>query len=417
MAHIGIFCPPLIGHLNPMLSLGNELLLRQNKVTLFGFLDSQVNAELAEINFSPLGEQEYPLGAIPTFYRNLGKLKGLDAIKYTVQGYRKWTLINLHEGTTIVKRSQVDLLLVDHSNTEGSTIAEYLDIPFISVANALMLNQEKNIPPIVTPWMYQNNWLARWRNQLGYALANLVGSPLQRVVNEQRKNWNLPVYSHVNQTLSPFAQLSQQPKEFEFPRQELPTNFYFTGPYHNKNLRQKILFPYEKLTEQPLIYASLGTLQNQMFYLFRMIAEACHKLDVQLVISLGGAAQIEDFQLPGEPILVRSAPQLDLLPKAALTITHGGLNTVLESLSYGVPMIAIPITNDQPGVAARIAWTGTGEIIPLSRVNVFQLRLAIKKILTDSSYRLNCVRLQKAIEQAGGVSQAADVVEGVISAS
>src|SRR6266853_6737775 len=55
--------------------------------------------------------------------------------------------------------------------------------------------------------------------------------------------------------------------------------------------------------------------------------------------------------------------RLSLLKRAALCITHAGLNTSLESLAQGVPMVAIPVTNDQPGVAARIAYTKTGEFV------------------------------------------------------
>ncbi|MDJ0719294.1 MAG: glycosyltransferase, partial [Prochloraceae cyanobacterium] len=108
-------------------------------------------------------------------------------------------------------------------------------------------------------------------------------------------------------------------------------------------------------------------------------------------------------------------PQLELLQKATLCITHAGMNTTLESLSNGVPMVAIPITNDQPGIAARIAWTGTGKVISLNKVSVEKLHKAIKQVLSEDSYRKNALRLQKAIEQAGGVSRAADIVEQVAS--
>ena len=78
--------------------------------------------------------------------------------------------------------------------------------------------------------------------------------------------------------------------------------------------------------------------------------------------------------MPGNPIVVPVAPQLDLLSRAALTITHAGLNTVLESLSYGVPMVAIPVGNDQPGVAARIKWRGVGELLALKHLKAAKLR-------------------------------------------
>ena len=159
----------------------------------------------------------------------------------------------------------------------------------------------------------------------------------------------------------------------------------------------------------------MGTLQNRLEHTFRCIAEACMGLDAQLVISLGGSASQEMSGFPGEPLIVEYAPQLELLQLASLTITHAGLNTTLESLSNGVPMVAIPIANDQPGVAARIAWTGVGEFLPVSGLSVPKLRAAIKRVLTEDSYKQNAVRLQQAIQTAGGVSRAADIIEQAIS--
>jgi zeaxanthin glucosyltransferase len=76
-------------------------------------------------------------------------------------------------------------------------------------------------------------------------------------------------------------------------------------------------------------------------------------------------------------------------------------------------MVAIPISLDQP-VAARIAWTGAGKVVPLSRLNVPNLREAIAQVLTQESYKTNAARLQKALHKAGGVSRAADIIEQVI---
>jgi MGT family glycosyltransferase len=139
-------------------------------------------------------------------------------------------------------------------------------------------------------------------------------------------------------------------------------------------------------------------------------------LDAQLVISLGGSATPESLgSLQGNPLVVGYAPQLELLKKASLTITHAGMNTTLESLNNGIPMVAIPIANDQPGVAARLAWAGAGEVVPLARLTVPKLRNAVQKVLTEDSYKQNAVRLQEAIQRAGGVIRAIDIVEQAVS--
>ncbi|MFN7853684.1 MAG: glycosyltransferase, partial [Dolichospermum sp.] len=247
-------------------------------------------------------------------------------------------------------------------------------------------------------------------------LLNRAGKPIRDVINEYRSEWNLQPILNPNDYYSKLAQLCQQPSEFEFPRQNLPNCFHFTGPYNNISSREPTPFPFEKLTGQPLIYASMGTIQNRLLEIFHYIAEACNGLDAQLVISLGGSASPEALKgLLGNHLVVGYAPQLELLQKTTLTITHAGMNTTLESLNNGVPMVAIPIANDQPGVASRIVWSGSGEAIPVKKVNVNNLRTAIKKVLTEDSYQKNALRLQAAIKKAGGTKRAIDIVEQAIS--
>jgi MGT family glycosyltransferase len=279
-----------------------------------------------------------------------------------------------------------------------------------------MINRDVSVPPFNTSWSYSPVKWAKVRNWAAYELLNQLGKPIREVINEYRRQWNLPPHFSPNDSYSQLAQLSQQPAEFEFPRQNLPDCFHFTGAYNNPASREPTPFAFEKLTGQRLIYASMGTVQNRLLKIFHCIAEACSELDVQLVISLGGSASPEVLQgLPGHPLVVGYAPQLELLEKTTLTITHAGMNTTLESLTKGVPMVAIPIANDQPGVAARIVWSGCGEALTLKKLNVSRLRTAIQKVLTEDSYRQNALRQQEAIQKAGGVSRAIDIVEQVVA--
>jgi len=78
-----------------------------------------------------------------------------------------------------------------------------------------------------------------------------------------------------NDAFSKLAQISQSPAAFEFPRQQLPDYFHFTGLWHATQNRAVTEFPYERLTGQPLIYVSRETLQNRQFETFRTIAPAC----------------------------------------------------------------------------------------------------------------------------------------------
>lgn len=78
-------------------------------------------------------------------------------------------------------------------------------------------------------------------------------------------------------------------------------------------------------------------------------------------------------------------------------------------------MVAIPIANDQPGVAARIVWAGVGEMISISHLTVDSLRSTIHKVLTQDSYKVQALRLQSAIQNSGGVQQTVNIIESAIA--
>jgi MGT family glycosyltransferase len=134
--------------------------------------------------------------------------------------------------------------------------------------------------------------------------------------------------------------------------------------------------------------------------------------NVQLVLSVGKNIDPENLgSIPSNTIVVRSAPQIELLKRAALCITHAGLNTTLESLARGVPMVAIPIGYDQPGTAARIAHHGTGEFIEVDELTTDRLRGLIEKVLQDPSYRERAEYFQKVISETRGLDLAAVIIE------
>ena len=175
----------------------------------------------------------------------------------------------------------------------------------------------------------------------------------------------------------------------------------------------EVPFPWDQLTGEPIIYASVGTLQVGDAEIFRTIAAAVSKRKgVQLVLSIGNVLRPEQIgPVPKNAIVVPNAPQLDLLKKATVCVTHAGFNTVLEALTQGVPQIAIPITHDQPGVAARIAEKKTGLMISLDRLNVSRLSALLDEVLNDPIYRDNSRTIQKAISSKNGLALAADLLE------
>jgi MGT family glycosyltransferase len=214
--------------------------------------------------------------------------------------------------------------------------------------------------------------------------------------------------------LSTLAQVAQLPAalEFEIEMRNRHPLLHYTGPFVDAQQRPKIDFDWNRLDGRPLVYASLGTLQNGSERVFRIIAEACAALPVQLVISLGGGIDRERLgALSGNPIVEKYVPQLELIKRSAAVITHAGINTALESLAEGIPLVCIPLGNDQPGVAARVAARGAGLVVPPLRLTAKRLRWALRAVLEDESYRSAARKLQATIQQIDGLEQAADIVE------
>jgi len=411
MARLGVFCFPGSGHINPMTALCRALELRGHSVVLFGVADVESRVRAAGIEFHLIGEADYPPGTLKALDERLGELSGLAAFRFTVDRVEKTGRMILREAPAAIRQERVDALLVDEMDVCG-TVAEHLGIPFVSVAIVPPILDDFRAPPFFFGWRDGRDWFNLLRNRLATRLVLRIGAPLYKLLNAQRAEWGLKPFRNPSDSLSPIAQVAQMPGVLEFDSLRCPTGLHYTGPWVNAQQRPPIAFPWERLDGRPLAYASLGTLQNGMESVFRTIAEACAGLPVQLVLSLGGGLAPERLgALPGNPVVVPFAPQLELIDRAQLVITHAGINTTLEALSEGVPLVAIPMGNDQPGVAARVAARGAGVVVPHKKLTSRRLRRAVRLILEDPRYRARAQQLGRELRQIDGPAMAAEIVE------
>ncbi len=416
MAHFAVLCPESPGHFNPMTTLLAELKTRGHQITWIGTLDGAERARRCGLDVIPLAHDRYPRGTLDQMLAELGTLSGFAAVRFSIDAFRQGNEVILDEAPQVIRDCGATALISDESVTAGRTVAELVNLPWISVCNALPLHPDPDQPPIVFGWKYGNTWWGRWRNHCGRKLGELLLRPIHRVVMQTRRKHGLSNYDLIHENASRLATIAQIPAEFDYPRREKPAWFHYVGGLHNVQSRPNVEFPFDRLDGRPLVYASLGTAQNRVYSVFRAIAEACRDPSLQVVISMGGGGTPEDLgELPGNPIVVAFAPQLKLLQRAKLVITHAGMNTTMESIAHGLPLVAIPITNDQPAVAARIAWTGCGEVVPIRRVTAGRIAAAVHRVLDHERYAEQARRLATANRRAGGVRLAADIIEQVSS--
>ncbi|MGD0630580.1 MAG: glycosyltransferase [Terracidiphilus sp.] len=416
MARLGAFCFPGTGHLNPMTALARSLQLRGHEVVIFGIADTEARVRAQGIEFRRIGIEDYPPGALEMLDERLARLKGFAALRFTLERVKNSARMVLRDGPQAVRKANVEGLLVDEADFAGN-VADYLGLPWISIALIPPLVKDDRFPPFWFGWAAKQDRLSRWRNRLAMFSLLRIATPIFREVNKQRSAWGLKPFRRSEEALSPLAQITQLPEALEFEVVgDKPAGLHYTGPFVHSEQRPAVDFPWERLDGRPLIYATMGTLQNGSEAIFRTIAEACAGLDSQLLISLGGGLDPARLgKLAGNPLVVSFAPQLEILKRAALVITHAGLNTVLETLCEGVPLVAVPLGNDQPGVAARVKARGACVVVPRHRLNTARLRKAVMLVLQDARYRKAAQVLQRTILRMDGPGRAADLIEQVLN--
>jgi zeaxanthin glucosyltransferase len=412
MRRIGILSFPSAEHFYPLTALGRQLQSRGHEVVYFQVADLEPPIRAAGLEFRQLGRDDFPPGTLRRLDEEIGKLEGLAGLRCALRRLILNATMLFRDAPAAIREEGVDALLVDQVEMAGGSVAEHLGLPFVSVALALPLNLDASVPFVSFPWLHDFGPAARLRNRLGNAFFESINAGVLGTINRQRRAWGLPPARGTNALYSGLAQVVQLPAALELPGRRVPRHFHYTGPWTDAEGRAPVDFPWSRIEPgRPLAYATMGTLQDGVLRPFRVIAEACSGLDLQLVISLGGGQDPSMLgDLPGNPIVVGYAPQLELIRRSALTISHGGLNTVLESLECGVPMVVLPVTNDQPGVGTRVEWSGAGRSIPIGRLTTGGLRDAVGEVLGDPSYRERAEGLRSRIEAADGLNRAANLI-------
>lgn len=410
MAHFGILVPDASGHLNPMTGLGRELKRRGHRVSVFIPPDTVPRIEAAGLESALIGQERWPPGTTERLIANVSSRTGLPAMMATFSAIRAWLAIVLDELPEALPRHGIDLMIVDEAAPGGGSVCDLLGTPWVQVANAASILADPVSTPPFLPWGPATGALSRLRNRAIWRGIWLVGLPLVRDLDRWRAARGMPGLG-MTMERPRLAHIHQEPAPFTWPRGIADPILHFLGPLHDPQGRRPVPFPWERLDGRPLVYASLGTVQTGNLEPYRAIAEAVATLPVQLVLSLGGSAEPEVLgQLPGDPIVVRAAPQLELLDRAALMITHAGMNSALECLSRGVPTVAMPVANDQPGVAARLERCGAGLRVSL-RARPATIRAAVERVLADPSFKAASGRMAAHIAATLPRQRAADVIE------
>lgn len=415
MSHFAVIAPPYPSHFRAFEALAGRLVERGHRVTFVHLADARSLLRDPRLGFAPVGLASHPPGCLAALMAHTAR-PGFAGMRQVIGDMADCTAMLCREAPAVFERLGIDALLADQMEAAGGLLGEALGLPWVSVACAVPINREPRIPLPVMHWGYARTPAAEQRNLHSSCVYDWLMSPHGRVIAAEAARLGLPPRQGLHECLSPWAQISQTVAGFDFPRQQAPANFHGVGPLRPPASAEAPLdLPVRD--DRPLVFASLGTLQGSRVRLFRRIARACRDLDLQLLLAhCGGldAAQARQVQQLGATWVTDFAPQRAALQRADVAITHAGLNTVLDALMAGTPMLCLPIAFDQPGAAARVVEAGAGLRQLPALASRGRLRRALQRLLDEPAFARRAAALGQEVAAAGGAERAADLVEAVL---
>ncbi len=383
---------PAHGHTNPTLPLVTELVRCGEQVFYYSLDEFQPAIARTGATFCRYGT-DFPLFQVLTDPLDPAKLT------YGLAFTSQWVLDHL---LTEVHALKPDYLIFDSFCPWGRFIAQMLHLPTVCSQTNLALPFRMLLKhPLAALSMLRTVGTGEYHRQSqtilkdlskNYRLKNL--RPLDLLNTTGMLN-----ILYTSQMVQPYAG-SFDPERYKFvgpallPRPEAPA------------------FPFEMLEPgKPLLYISLGTAFNTRPDFFRACFEAFERGDWQVVMVAGQHISQETLgAAPANFIVQAFVPQLELLPRTTLFLTHGGMNSVNEALYYYVPLVVVPQGADQPWVARRIEELGAGLRLSPKQLTAQRLRHAAQEILSQPAYAQAAARVGESLHSAGGYRKAAEEI-------
>jgi hypothetical protein len=392
MAKLFFFNIPAYGHVNPTLPVVTELVRRGHQVVYFNSaaFEQVIKGTGAEFRSYPnlvtseadFAERAKKLVSVSVFLLE----ESLRLLPFLLD---------------TLEREKPDLVVFDSIALWGMLAARALTIP--SAASICTLVSE-GVPGILT-W---RDYLQVFRQAYRYLPA------LMRLRRKLVKTYGSDIFP--GKSILPCKgdiNIVYTSREFQPESSYIDDSFRFVGPSILATTRTETDFPWSQLDlARTRIYLSLGTLYSDNVEFYRTVFAAFSDHPAQFILSVGRHTDIRDLEpVPDNFIIQPSVPQLELLQKVDLFITHGGMNSINEALYYGVPMVVVPQQIEQLINGRQVARQGAGALLadkpPYGRLDAGDLRRGADRVLADPAYRINAERLGCSFHEAGGYQRAA----------
>lgn len=386
MSKIVFFNIPAYGHTNPTIAVVDELVKRGHEVWYYSFDEFQEKIENAGAKF--ISCDDY----LPEFTPDVEKKVGKDFAALIEMGAD--TTINLDKKVCgELKEFKPDCIISDSICMWGKLFAIKLEIPYVCSTTTFAMNK-------YTAKLMKQSLKEIFRMLRGMPRIN------RKIKLLQEKGYKVKNMISIIQNDNDTDTIVYTSKEFQPMVETFSEKYAFVGPSFQVPEIAKI----EK--EYPLIYISLGTVLNQNKHFYQNCIQALKDVECQVIMSVGEKTDICSFgKLPDHFKVYPKVEQLKVLQQTDVFITHCGMNSISESLYFGVPSVLFPLHSEQLMVANRVAELNAGK--RLNSDTVSSIREMVLQVLEDVSYKRNAEMISKSLQKAGGASAAANKIEKV----
>ena len=386
MATIVFFCIPAHGHTNPTLNVVRELKVRGHRVVYYSYDEFREKIEDAGAEFISCNGNDAQLHLTKEEGAKIGADLALST-RVLVD-----TTLSLDEPVCrAMERLRPDCIVADSMAVWGKAVAKKLGIPFVCSTTTFAFNKEsaKIMPHSLKETVSMILSLGKVNAQV--KRLRQAGYPVKSVLDLIGSDESVPTVVYTSPLFQPCAET-------------FPEHFAFVGP-SIRPARSQVAKTGEKL-----VYISMGTVNNDMLPLYRACVQAVKGTLWQVILSVGDQVDREELgTLPDNVAVFSSVDQIAVLQKADVFLTHCGMNSASEGLYFGVPLVMLPQTSEQSGVAVRAEQLGAG--LRLRKTTPDAIRAALEKAMDDPSYRENAEKIGASFRASGGAKAAADCIE------
>ena len=386
MATIVFFCIPAHGHTNPTLNVVRELTARGHRVVYYSYDEFREKIEDAGAEFISCNGNDAQLHLTKEEGAKIGADLALST-RVLVD-----TTLSLDEPVCrAMERLKPDCIVADSMAVWGKAVAKKLGIPFVCSTTTFAFNKEsaKIMPHSLRETLSMILSLGKVNAQV--KRLRQAGYPVKSVLDLIGSDESVPTVVYTSPLFQPCAET-------------FPEHFAFVGP-SIRPARSQVA-----KTGKKLVYISMGTVNNDMLPLYRACVQAVKGTLWQVILSVGDQVDREELgTLPDNVAVFSSVDQIAVLQKADVFLTHCGMNSASEGLYFGVPLVMLPQTSEQSGVAVRAEQLGAG--LRLRKTTPDAIRAALEKAMDDPSYRENAEKIGASFRASGGAKAAADCIE------